>query len=418
MSLAADLRCSAIALVAAAFSSAAASAADWPQHLGPSRDGVYPAAPGELNFAWKTQPPKIAWERAVGPGFAGEAAAGGKVFLFHRDGDEEALECLDLATGKGVWRGAYPTDYQDSFGFDSGPRAVPAVTAAQVVTFGAGGVLTCWERATGKKLWSVPTHEKFQVRQAFFGAACSPLVVGDRVLVDVGGKAGGIVAFALATGEVLWNTPGGEASYASPVLAQIGGAPHAIFFSRNGWIDVDPRDGRIRSQLRWRARIAASVNAATPLVVGDEAFISASYDTGANLLKIHENGVESKWSNDLSLSNHYSTSVVRDGLLFGLHGRQEEGPSLRCVEWATGKVCWSQDDQKVGSLILVGDRILFLREDGRLDQVAARGDAYQLLDSYDFPAGVYRPLAALSDGFFLARNEKKLFALDLRAAKP
>src|SRR5439155_342167 len=100
-------------------------------------------------------------------------------------------------------------------------------------------------------------------------------------LVNVGGKDAGIVAFALDSGKELWKATSDGASYSSPVLANLGDATHAVFFTRLGVVLVDPKDGTVRFQMRWRARIDASVNAATPLIIGDTAFFSTSYDTGA-----------------------------------------------------------------------------------------------------------------------------------------
>ena len=117
----------------------------------------------------------------------------------------------------------------------------------------------------------------------------------------------------------------------------------AVFFTRTGLVAVDPASGKVLYQHRWRARQAASVNAATPIVSGDRIFLSASYGTGAVLLQIANNGVKPIWSGDESMSNHYSTSVLKDGYLYGFDGRQEFGQTLRCVELATGKVMWNVD---------------------------------------------------------------------------
>src|SRR5882672_6354768 len=100
-------------------------ASDWPQFLGPTRNGVY--AGSALAASWPKDGPPIVWQRKVGPGFSGPAVASGKLILFHRIGDKETVECLDARTGKPLWTYGYPTTYQDDFGFDEGPRAIPAI---------------------------------------------------------------------------------------------------------------------------------------------------------------------------------------------------------------------------------------------------------------------------------------------------
>ena len=131
----------------------------------------------------------------------------------------------------------------------------------------------------------------------------SPLVVDNLVLVNVGGPGAGIVAFDTKSGKEVWKTTDHEASYASPVAATVGGERHVLFFTREGLVSLDPKDGRVRFSKRWRARINASVNAATPLVVGDLVFLSACYGTGALLAKIRAEGVTEVWKGDDVMSN-------------------------------------------------------------------------------------------------------------------
>ena len=145
------------------------------------------------------------------------------------------------------------------------------------------------------------TTAKFQVPKGFFGAAGSPLVDGDRVLMNIGGAGAGLVAFDAATGKTLWTATNHQASYSAPVLATINGARHALFFTRAGLVDADPATGKVRFEFPWRARMQASVNAAAPIVVDDMVFLSASYGTGAVLLQIGPGGPKQVWASDDSL---------------------------------------------------------------------------------------------------------------------
>src|SRR5262249_9584513 len=160
----------------------------------------------------------------------------------------------------------------------------------------------------------------------------SPLVEGDLVLVNVGGKKAGIVALRKDDGKEVWKATTDGASYSSPVAATLDGGRYAVFLTREGVVVLDPANGQVRHRQRWRARYNSSANAATPLVIGDRLFFSASYETGALLLRVGKRDVEELWSGDDILSNHYTTSVHYDGYLYGFDGRQEAGPRLRCVE--------------------------------------------------------------------------------------
>ena len=388
------------------------AANDWPQYLGPSRNGVY-AGPA-LADAWGANGPKAVWRKQVGQGFAGPAVVGNRVILFHRVGNEEVLESLDAATGDSVWRYAYPTRYRDDFGFDEGPRAVPVVADGVIYTFGAEGQLHAVDLAKGTRLWSEDTMKRFGVPKGFFGAAGSPLVEGGRVIANVGGDKAGIVAFEAKTGKVLWSATDDDASYSSGVAATIGGHRLGVFLTRDSLVGLDPASGMVQFQRRWRARIAASVNAATPIIVGDEIFVSAQYGPGAGVLRVNGSQLTDVWTSDDVLSNHYATSVFYNGYLYGFHGRQEFGPSFRAVEFQTGTVKWTQEQFRAGSVLLAGDRLLITREGGELILASASPQAFKPIARAQILQGVVRPYPALADGLLYVRNENTLVCLDLR----
>ena len=385
---------------------------DWPQFFGPERNGVY-RGPALLD-KWPASGPRVVWQKQVGQGFSGPVVTEGRVILFHRVSDREVVESFDARTGAPQWQYGYPTSYRDDFGFDEGPRAVPVVANGVVYTFGAQGQLHAVSLKTGTKLWSEDTMRRFSVPKGFFGAGGSPVIEGGKVIANIGGKGAGIVAFDAKTGKVLWTATDDEASYSSGTIATIGGRRSAIFLTRTGLAGLDPATGQIQFQRRWRSRQAASVNAATPLVIGDLIFISAEYGPGAGVLRVEGSMLTELWTSDEVLSNHYATSVYRDGYLFGFHGRQEFGPSFRAVELRTGKVRWSQDKFNAGSVMLAGDRLLILRETGELILAEASPDAFRPVARAQILPATVRAFPALADGLLYVRNEKTLVALDLR----
>jgi outer membrane protein assembly factor BamB len=388
------------------------AALDWPQYLGEGRDGVYKGPP--LEDSWPAGGPRVVWKKQVGEGFSGPVVAAGKLILFHRVGAEEVVEALDAASGKPQWRYAYPTTYRDDFGFDEGPRAVPVVANGIVYTFGAQGQLHAVGLADGKKRWSEDTAARYRVAKGFFGSAGSPLVEGGRVIANIGGKGAGIVAFDAATGKVLWTATDDEASYSSPVGATIGGRRLAVFLTRSALLGLDPATGSVAFRRPWRARNANSVNAATPVVVGDLIFVSAEYGPGAGVLRVDGSNLVDVWTDLDTLTNHYATSVHSNGILYGYHGRQEFGPALRAVEMRTGKVRWNVDQFRAGSLILAGTRLVIMREGGELVLAEASPAAFKPLARAQVLPAVVRAFPALSDGILYVRNENTLVALDLR----
>src|SRR5262245_27189406 len=191
-------RCTVLILLACA--PAAARADDWPQWLGPKRDG----GTSEVVAAWK-EAPRALWRQPVGHGFSSPVVAGGKVFAHARipDKDEEEVVAFDAATGKPLWRDVYPRGpYTSAVGV--GPRSTPALAGGRVYTYGITGIVSCYEADTGKRLWQVDLYKKLNAGLPPFGVCCSPLVLGNRVLVSVGGKGRALVCLDSSTGDVKW----------------------------------------------------------------------------------------------------------------------------------------------------------------------------------------------------------------------
>jgi len=397
-----------------------ALASDWPQFLGPTRNGVYTGP--ALAASWPKDGPRVVWQRKVGAGFSGPVVSTRKLILFHRIDDKEIIECLDSNNGKSVWTFDYPTAYRDDFGFDEGPRATPAIADGHVYAYGAEGVLTCLDLATGKKVWGINAKKQLHAPKGFFGIACSPLVEGDSVILNVGGGDGaGILAFDKLNGKILWKVNNDQPSYSSPVAATINNRRYLFVLTLANFVGLDPANGKILFQYPFRPPIRASVTAAAPIVADDQVFLSASYGLGAALLRITPNGAEKIWSGDDILSNHYATSVYLNGFLFGIHGRTDPGfepsASLRCVELKTGKVRWQEDNFGAATLTLAGDQLFILTEKGELIRAPATPSSFKPLDRAQVLPTQVRAHPALADGLFYARSKDKLVCLDLRGPK-
>jgi outer membrane protein assembly factor BamB len=200
--------------IAAVLLAAVRVTADWPQFLGPDRNGAYRGTP--IVTTVPASGPKVVWSTKVGQGLAGPVVVGNRLILFHRVGDREVVESLDVASGARQWQYGYPTAYRDDFGFDEGPRAVPVVVDGIVYTFGAEGQLHAVSLDRGQRLWSENTAQKFGVAKGFFGAAGSPLVENGRVMANIGGSKAGIIAFSARKGAVEWTATEDAASLLIP----------------------------------------------------------------------------------------------------------------------------------------------------------------------------------------------------------
>jgi outer membrane protein assembly factor BamB len=321
---------------------------------------------------------------------------------------------LDAEKGKGLWKFAYATEYADSFGKGNGPRATPLMAGDRVYTLGPDGVLLAMNLRTGKKVWHHELMKEYQLAENFFGIGTSPLAEGDLLLVNVGPSGGGVLAFHKETGKEAWKAKCESASYSSPVAATIDGTRHVFFFTMGGLVSLDPKTGDIRFRKPWRSRNPASVTAASPLVIGNQVFISASYGTGAVLLRVRKDDVEEIWKSDKVMSNHYNTCIYKDGFLYGCDGRQEPGARLRCAELATGKVRWTNEGFGCANMILAEGRLITLSEEGDLLLLETNPDEYKELARIHVLDKPCRAPLALANGRLYARNDRKLICWNLK----
>jgi outer membrane protein assembly factor BamB len=383
-------------------------AADWPQFLGPARDGVAAESEPALLDEW-TEPQQL-WQVPVGEGHAGPVVVGGLVLLHDRQGDEERVQALSVKDGSAVWKKTWPATYKDSFGMDNGPRAVPAVAAEKVYVHGADGMLRCLKQESGELVWEVDSVREYESHQGYFGRACAPLVAEGIVIFTPGGKHG-VVALDAATGKQVWAAAeGDEASYASPVLC---GPGQLLCWLRNHLTLISLVDGKVLAREHYRPEIDASVSAATPVRVPAGWLLSAEYDVGCSVWQV-QGGLQRVWQEDSLLNAHYATPVASGELVFGFDGRQESGMTLRAIQTTKPLKLWESPRVRGGTLLRVNDKLLVLTEEGELWLVRATAEKFDLLGSAQILRAGHRSYAAYSDGIYYARDATQLVALRLR----
>jgi outer membrane protein assembly factor BamB len=431
------------ALVAAV--APAALADDWPRWLGPGYDGASRER-GWLK-AWPEGGPPRLWAKEIGTGYSGISVARGHLILYHRTGGTMRIESLEPSSGKERWSYAYPTDYEDAYGYDNGPRCAPEVYEDGVFALGPEGELHAVALESGKKLWSRELEKELELQPNFFGTGATPLIEAGVLYVNLGGTdlgSGKALAISTADGKTIWESRIEGGSYASPLLAEVAGARQLFIFHRGGLSALDPADGRERWMFRWHSRIYESVNGATPVMAGDLIFFSATYGTGGVCLRVKESYYEVVWKDDPSrrekvLDIHWATPNLVDGHVYGFAGRHEVESVLKCVELSSGKVKWSwegysQDLAPPSGAAGGGQpasrpsglgRGAMIYSDGHFIALGERGDLVLLKLS---PAGreevarVRRILRypawtppTLANGRLYLRDLKQLICLDLRA---
>lgn len=368
-------------LVLATFSSTASAqeareGSDWPWFLGPDHTGV--SSESDLLLKWPEQGPEFVWGKRVGTGYSAPSVRGNRLVLHHRQGDREVTQCLNVVNGEQIWSYATPSDFKDPYGYNNGPRCSPVLSEDRCYTLGAAGHLACVSLKTGKRIWRRDLAEEYQIPQAFFGVGCSPILEGDKLIVLVGGQMNaGVVAFDASTGNTRWKGVGKETwhgvetpkrgpyrwtgdeqlvSYSSPIAATINGKRHVLCLMRQGLVSLDPETGNERFKYWFRPNVHESVNAARPVVIGDQILLSAAYRLGSVLLKVNAtgDGVTETWKSDENLLAHWSTPIVVEGYAYGFSGRHQSEGELRCIDLTDGSVKWSTDGYDTARLGKIG----------------------------------------------------------------
>jgi outer membrane protein assembly factor BamB len=414
--------------------------ADWPTFLGPHGTSV--SDEKGIITPWPKEGLRIVWQKPTGIGYSMPTISRGRLFLFDRVRNHQRLQCWNAETAERLWEHEYPTNYRDFYNYDGGPRCSPVVDNDRVYIYGPEGMLRCLRVTDGKLVWSVDTISDYGVKQNFFGVGSTPVIDGDRLLVQVGGSAPGeddgdflsaksngstLVAFDKYTGKMKYKTGNELASYASPVLTKLDGKRRCLVFARGGLLGLDPDNGKIAFQYPWRAKILESVNASNPVVVADRVLISECYGPGSALLEIKGDKVKEVWTDadkgrNKSLRCHWMTPIVVDGYVYGSSGRHTPEAELRCVELATGKVMWSARGLTRSSLLLVDGHFICLGEDGGVRLLRVNPKKYDEVSSVVLKEpGKDEPLLKdpcwaapiLSHGLLYVRGKDRLVCLEL-----
>ena len=418
------------------------SGSDWTRFLGPTGDGKSPET--WLLTSWSPAGPPVVWEKEIGTSYGAPTVSQGRLFMFDRHDGSARLTCMKSETGDELWQFEYPTDYEDLYGYNNGPRTCPVVDGNRVYIFGPEGMLHCVTVSDGKLLWSVDTTARFHVVQNFFGVGSAPVIEDELLIVQIGGSppgrartlldtrdpvqgnGNGIVAFNKWTGEVVYQITDELASYTTPTLATINGRRWCFIFARGGLVGFEPRTGTVDFHYPWRAKRFESVNASNPIVVGDLVFISETYGLGSAVLKVRPGGYEVVWKDperrrNKAMQLHWNTAIHHEGHLYGYSGRHSRGCELRCVELRAGKVVWSHRVHERGSLLYADGHLVSLGEYGTLTLIRPTPEKVdvvskvQLIDEHGKERIRYPAWAApvLSNGFLYLRGKDRLVCLDL-----
>ncbi|MFN7934983.1 MAG: PQQ-binding-like beta-propeller repeat protein [Bryobacteraceae bacterium] len=388
------------------------SAADWPCFRGPNHNGISTEA-----IAWPKGGPKLLWKINVGIGHSAITVAGDRAYTMGNANETDTIYALDVATGKTIWKHSYPCNEKVGIRDYDGPFATPSVSGGVVYTLSRKGDVFALDAKTGKLIWSRNIVQEDGVKTPRFGGlAGSPLVLGGKIYLNA--SSGGM-ALDARTGKTLWKSGDGSGAYATPVPFPIGQKMHLAIHSTRELTIVDAADGKERWSTPRRQPIG--VNAPDPVIDGTKVFVTAGRAFGGALFDI-TGDTKPLWEQE-GLSSHWHTSVLLNGYLYGPNGNNSEGAgasptSLRCLDWKTGKIQWSEPKLGFNGLIAVGGKLLILTETGDLVLAEASPSGYQELGSAHVIEGRAFTAPVFASGQAFLRNTKgDVVSVDLRSDK-
>lgn len=383
---------------------------DWPGLLGKHRDG-HSASTREL----PTNPPASLltpkWKLDAGQGYAGAAVADGKAVLYDRDGDQDRIRYVDAFQGTLIWERKMPARYRGGVDSDKGPRCVPSIAQNAVVVYSTAGDLSVLSTVDGSVRWTRSLTKEFDADDGYFGNGSSPLILEDRVVVNVGGKKAGVLCVSLAEGKDLWNATNYDASYASPILMNYGVSTSnsqnatVVIPTRLKTIGVDAQTGKVLWETAFGQR-GPTVNAATPIVCKPgELFLTASYGIGNVLLRISPTSVETLYQGD-QINSQYATPVYSNGFVYGSDGREDMGSaSYKCLNPATGEVAWTRDSMPICHTIAIGEtQLLLIGIDGRVWLLDTNAQQFSVIWETKLTPNLYRAIPALANDLLFVRS--------------
>jgi outer membrane protein assembly factor BamB len=429
-------------------STVTARADDWPQWLGPTRDGVWHESGIVEKFP--AGGPPVRWRAPIGAGYSSPTVAGGKVYLFDHVLNEgtarakdpfaristpgkERVQCFDAATGALVWKHEYPCDYTMSY--NAGPRGAPLVDADRVYTFGAEGDLQCLRMSDGVPLW----QKRLSIGGAqtpMWGFAASPLIEGDNLIVVGNDPVGSVIAFNKLTGASAWQAvPAKEPGYSSPIVIEAGGTRQLIVWNPQSLNSLDPKTGKVYWSEPFTAKAGMSI--ATPKRAGDQLFITSFYN-GSMMMKLDPQKPAASVVWKIGGKNEHITAalhgvlctpVIQDDYIYGdcSYGQ------LRCLKAATGERVWETFAATTGDagqvrwanafIVANGDRYFLFNEQGDLIIARFSPKGYEeisrthLIEPTNLDPGraVVWSQPAFANRCVYVRNDKELLCASLAA---
>lgn len=390
--------------------------ADWPQFLGPNRNGI--SRESGLMDSFPASGPKILWRVPGGVGMSAVVVHDEIAITTWNAQGQQWLVALDSATGKERWKREIAPAYENAMG--NGPRATPSIAAGSVYAYSGDGVLVAVDLQTGKLLWRKDVMQELSCEPSEYGMSSSPLVVNERVIVHAGAADGAVAAFSTKDGNLLWKSGSGHAGYSSPALLNIAGSDQVVSFTGSAVLGIEPTTGEALWTYPFETDYGC--NTASPISVDGGVFVSAGENHGSALLDVTlSNGdynVVTRWKSLDSKSvmrNEWQTSIVVGDFLYGFDNVGAAGPvsHFSCIEAKTGKLVWQQKRFGKGNLVYADEKFFLTTIDGELVIAEANPNGFKENSRVQL-VGKNRQTISISNSRGYLRDDNEVVCLELK----
>src|SRR5262245_47350173 len=389
--------------LATAHASTGSFSNSFPQFMGPHRNATLPDGP-RLARDWTAQPPEKLWRQPIGPAWSGFAISGHRAVTQEQRGNDELVVCYDSLSGQVLWSHADAARYFTKIAGE-GPRTTPTIAVDKVVAVGATGILNCLDLATGKLIWTQNILIDNHSHAGSWGVAGSPLVLGELVIVNPGGKnSRSLVAYRLSNGELIWGGGDDDASYSSPYATVLDGVSQVLIFNQHAIFGHETATGKVLWRHPWDSH---QPHVALPVALnGDRVLVSSGYGVGSEMLQVTRGSsgkftVERLWKT-IRLKSKFNNLVTRGGYVYGL----DDG-ILACLDLATGDLKWKDGRYGHGQFILVRDVLLLTAENGEVVLVEPLPTERRELTKFQALKGKTWNPPALAGNLLLVRNDQE-----------
>lgn len=397
-----------ILAAAASWTKSSAEDAHWPGWLGPQRNGWVSGfqPPSE----WPKQL-RRKWQVDVGTGYGSPLVADGHVYQHARQGDDEVVWCFDLDSGDVRWRRSYAVPFKMGGGGEwhgKGPKSCPIYANGRIFTMSITGVLSAWDAETGEALWRRDYASRFRKSTPYWGAATSPIVDGDRVVVHFGGDDEGVlVALDVESGDEIWSQGKDGASYSSPLVAELNGVRQIVEWNHDGVVGVESGSGRLLWEYPF-PHAETNQNMPTPTLHNGRVLVGGE---NRGIRSVHPQlndglwTVKEQWFQE-QVALDMSSAVVNGDLLYGFS--HYDSGRIFCLDPETGEVLW-QGPPRTGqnlTFLSIPGHVVALIDDGELRVIKASGDRYEQVASYrvaDSPS--WAPPVLMQSGILVKDKE-------------